>query len=171
MFSSATRRVAAAAAAAAGALTLGLGVTTATAADGDTMAAVLSCAGNLTVQVNTSTGVVSGFGNLRCSAAGQPLINSATLQLAGSAAGSGSVVQTRTADRLTYNTGQSTTLNPVTRTFVNFPGRTAEQGSGSTSGGLFHPSRLADSGVGTSSQTGVIRTFSLGVYALSLNVP
>ncbi|MEV4502655.1 hypothetical protein [Streptomyces klenkii] len=171
MFSSTTRRVAAGAAAVAGVLSLGLGTTSASAADDDTTAAVLRCTGPVSFTVNVSTGAVFGGGNLRCTVAGTPFVTSAALTvLAGSATASGGFVRTTTLDRLLYNTGEETSVSAV-RDYTTLGSGTLETGRGSAVGGRFAPSRYSDAGVGSTTQAGTLRTFSLSRYTLTLNVP
>ncbi|MFI1172897.1 hypothetical protein [Streptomyces melanogenes] len=108
--------------------------------------------GNLTLNIAANDTVTGSATLTQCASPINPGITSATVSISGHASTllNGATVVTST-DTITWNTGQSTTVNE-TRTIV---GRTnvTEVGVGASVSGLFHPSTESESGHGTRHST------------------
>jgi hypothetical protein len=117
------------------------------AADPDTILA--SCTGgSANIKIDRETHEVNGTATLSgCTAVGHPAIHSATIAIQGTALVSMLEIATFTADTITWNTGQTTTLSGE-RTFTGAVTVVAA-GAGESLAGLFHPSLGTESGIGT----------------------
>jgi hypothetical protein len=120
---------------------------------------VAACSGgSLTLYLDEEKGdAISGSGTLSgCSARSNPKIHSATRTVSGHATlRAPGLLRLTTTDRITWNTGQATTVT-VRRT-VKGHRSVKDFGTGKTRSGLFHPAKETELGTGirTDSPTGI----------------